>query len=131
METIEIFEVFEQNKLRDFAFYECGFLHKTILPYLTDEQELFLLVNDDLHRKGKYKTDDFIISLDEIWHFLGHYHQFYGLFCENQEVSDHPPLFDPLHSSPLKLYKMQSRCGMRFAAAPYKLCFSKLGFGFE
>ena len=54
METIEIFEVFEQNKLRDFAFYECGFLHKTILPYLTDEQELFLLVNDDLHRKGKY-----------------------------------------------------------------------------
>jgi very-short-patch-repair endonuclease len=72
IKTVEITEVFEQNKLRDFAFYECGFLHKTILPYLTDEQELFLLVNDDLHRKGKYTSDDFIISLDEIWHFLGY-----------------------------------------------------------
>lgn len=72
MEPIEIFEVFEQNKLRDFAFYECGFLHKTILPYLTDEQELFLLVNDDLHRKGKYTSDDYIVSLDDIWHFLGY-----------------------------------------------------------
>jgi len=72
IKTVEITEVFEQNKLRDFTFYECGLLHKTILPYLTDEQELFLLVNDDLHRKGKYTSDDFIISLDDIWHFLGY-----------------------------------------------------------
>lgn len=72
MEPIEIFEVFEQNKMRDFVFYECGLLHKTILPHLDDEQELFLLVNDDLHRRKKYKDEDFIISLDEIWHFLGY-----------------------------------------------------------
>jgi very-short-patch-repair endonuclease len=69
---VEITKLFEQNKFRDFVFYQCGFLHKTILPVLTDEQELFLLVNDDLHRKGKYTSDDFIISLDEIWHFLGY-----------------------------------------------------------
>ena len=72
METklIEIVEVFEQNKLRDFAFYECGFLHKTILPMLNEKQELFLLVNDDLTRN--YKATDFIVSLDDIWHFLGY-----------------------------------------------------------
>ena len=72
METklIEIVEVFEQNKLRDFAFYECGFLHKTILPMLDEKQELFLLVNDDLTRN--YKATDFIVSLDDIWHFLGY-----------------------------------------------------------
>lgn len=72
IKTIEIIDVFEENKLRDFTFYECGLLHKSILPHLSDEQELFLLVNDDLHRNGKYKADDFIISLDEIWHFLGY-----------------------------------------------------------
>lgn len=70
--TIEIVEVFEQNKLRDFDFYDCGLLHKNLdLPkYIDDENELFLLVNDDLY--SKYNADDFIISLDDIWHFLGY-----------------------------------------------------------
>ncbi len=70
--TIEIVEVFEQNKDRDFAFYECGVLHKNLdLPqYIDDEKKLFLLVNDDLY--SKHKADDFIISLDDIWRFLGY-----------------------------------------------------------
>jgi very-short-patch-repair endonuclease len=70
--TIEIVEVFEQNKGRDFAFYECGLLHKNLdLPqYIDDEKELILLVNDDLY--SKYNSDDFIISLDDIWRFLGY-----------------------------------------------------------
>jgi hypothetical protein len=67
---IEIVEVFEQNKMRDFAFYDCGFLHKTILTNLDKNQELFLLVNDDLTRN--YNASDFIVSLDDIWHFLGY-----------------------------------------------------------
>jgi len=67
---IEIVEVFEKNKLRDFAFYDCGFLHKTILTKLDEKQELFLLVNDDLTRN--YNASDFIVSLDDIWHFLGY-----------------------------------------------------------
>lgn len=70
MEPIEIIEVFEQNKLRDFVFYECGLLHKNILPHLDDSKELFLLVNDDLHRK--HNVNDFIILLDDIWQFLGY-----------------------------------------------------------
>ena len=38
IKTVEIIDVFEENKLRDFVFYECVLLHKTILPHLTDEQ---------------------------------------------------------------------------------------------
>ena len=70
METIDICEVFEENSQRDFVFYDCGLLHKNISQFLDEETELFLLVNDDLYKK--YKNDDFVISLDNIWNFLGY-----------------------------------------------------------
>ena len=67
-ETVEIVEIFEINKLRDFAFYDCGLLHKNICIFLDEKTELFLLVNEDLYQK--YSENDFIISLDDIWYFL-------------------------------------------------------------
>lgn len=67
-ETVEIVEIFEINKLRDFTFYDCGLLHKNICNFLDEKTELFLLVNEDLYQK--YSENDFIISLDDIWYFL-------------------------------------------------------------
>jgi very-short-patch-repair endonuclease len=68
METVEIVEIFEINKLRDFVFYDCGLLHNNISNILDKKTELFLLVNEDLYQK--YSENDFIISLDDIWYFL-------------------------------------------------------------
>ena len=70
MEEINIIDEFDQAKTQDSVFYNYLQNNTNVAQYLNNEQKLLLLVNNNLHQK--YNSDEFNVSLDNIWKLLGY-----------------------------------------------------------